>query len=135
MKTLLSILFLSTIIFSCKDKPKPDVPTLLLGKWKLTEYKQENQPWRDSTGIFYNFLNTNTVSTKKFIYDCEREYQINNSPEGLNQIDFLQNSSCFYQDERSVVITNISNSSMEIMYPDYVGGGGLIYKYEKYVKE
>lgn len=135
MNTVLSTLFVSIIVFGCKDKPNPDVPTLLLGKWKLTEYKQENQQWRDSTGIFYNFLNANTVSTKILIYDCEREYQLNNSPEGLNQMDVLQNTSCFYQVERSVIIANISNTSMEIMYPDYVGGGGLIYKYEKYVKD
>ena len=83
MNTVLSTLFVSIIVFGCKDKPNPDVPTLLLGKWKLTEYKQENQQWRDSTGIFYNFLNANTVSTKIFIYDCEREYQLNNSPEGF----------------------------------------------------
>lgn len=134
MKTLLFFVFASLIYLGCKDKPEPNVAALLIGDWKLTQYKQENQAWRDSTGTFYNFINDTLVNTKIFNNSCDRKYLLNESSEGLKQVTFpVYQTNCFYPYWISINITAINTSQMEITYLDEVGGT-MVKKYEKYVK-
>ena len=132
----ISILSLSIILSSCrKDEKEIDVKSLIIGNWKLTQFKQDNQPWKDSTGTFYKFINDTLVNTEIFSHMCDRKYGLESSTEGLKRVRVFPNYSCFYQSWISFSVVSINNNSMEITYPDYIGGGPLIKKYEKYIKE
>jgi hypothetical protein len=137
MKGLISVLFVSSLIIfaSCgKDKTTPDVKKLIIGKWKLTKFKQDNQPWKDSTGTFYNFNNDTSVNTKVFTFSCDRGYILNESLEGIKGVQMLPNFSCYFQTWWSFSVVSIDNFKMEITYPDDVGGV-IVRKNEKYIRE
>ena len=138
---ILLILLFTFLFFTCKKKVEPtpeiNVKSLILGKWKLVQYKQDNQSWRDSIGTFYNFINDTLVNTKIFTFACDRKYVLGNSAEGegIKGINFFPNLSCSLQDWYNFNVTNINNTVLEINYPDYVGGGPLVRKHERYIKE
>ena len=132
----LSIIVIVCIFFSaCKDKPEPNVAALLLGKWKLSQFRQDSQPWKDSTGILYNFLTDSLVSTKRFNTECDRKYRLEESNEGLNRVSFpVYYASCYFRDWYSFSIVSINATQMEITYPDEVSGV-MVRKQERYLKE
>jgi hypothetical protein len=136
MKSIIVILGAVLLVFaSCgKDKITPDVKKLIIGKWKLTKFKQDNQPWKDSTGTFYNFTNDTSVNTKISTYSCDRNYVLNETTEGLKRVFLSPNFTCYFQTWWSFSVVSIDNFNMEITYPDDVGGV-IVRKNEKYVKE
>ncbi len=135
MKTLAIILSLSFIFFSCKDKAEPKVSELLIGKWKLIEYKEENQQWRDTMGTFYNFKNDSLVNTKIFNNACDRKYTLNETSSSLIQVTFPNyETGCFYPYWITINVATINSSKMEITYLDEIGGA-IVKKYERYLKE
>lgn len=138
MKTTLMFfaLVFTMLIASCgKDDPEPvDVKSLIMGKWKLTKFKQDNQPWKDSTGTFYNFISDTLVNTKIRTFECDRRYGLEDFNEGLKLVRMFPNYSCSFSDWNSFSVVTIDNSSMEITYPDEVGGV-MVRKNEKYIKE
>jgi hypothetical protein len=117
-----------------KDDPKVDVKSLIMGKWKLVQFKQDNQPWKDSTGTFYNFISDTLVSTKIRTFECDRRYDLEYSTAGLKQVSINANFSCLFIYWNSFSVVRIDNTSMEITYPDEVGGL-IVRKNEKYIKE
>jgi hypothetical protein len=130
---VLSILSLS--FFSCKkDRQEVDVKSLIIGNWKLTKYKQENENWKDSTGTFYKFVSDTLVNTKIRTFECDRKYTIEASQEGLKRISIGANFGCSFIYWYSFSIVSIDNNSMEITYPDEVGGV-ILRKNEKYLRE
>lgn len=134
MKTPLFFVFASLIYLGCKDKPEPNVAALLIGDWKLTQYKQENQAWRDSTGTFYNFINDTLVETTKYNSECSRRYSLIESNEGLKQVTFpVYYVNCTLADWYTFSVVSINSNSMEITFLDEIGGT-MVRKYEKYVK-
>ena len=144
MKILfIAIMVATTLIFTCCKKDKEvvkevDVKSLIIGKWKLVQYRQGNEPWKDSTGGLYNFINEDLVITTLFANPCERKYFLGNSSDAslyLKGVDFSQNFSFFFQDSRPFDIVTINAGTLEIFYPEYFGGGGLTKVYERYKKE
>lgn len=122
-------------LFSCgKEKKEVDVKNLVIGTWNLKQYKQDNQPWRDSLGTTYVFISDTLVNTKIRTFECERKYRLQDSQEGLKHILMFPNYSCYFQDWWSFSVVSIDNSSMEITYPDEVGGL-IVRKGERYVRE
>lgn len=135
MKPLFIFFAFSVLLLSCgKDNDVIDVKSLIIGNWKLTQFKQDNQPWKDSTGTFYKFINDTLVNTEIFSQVCDRKYTLSDGSEGLKSMYFQTNASCYFSDWQSVQIISINSFEMIIMYPDYIGGGPLIKKYEKYLK-
>ena len=135
MKPLSIIVIICIFLSACKDKPEPNVAALLLGKWKLSQFRQDSQPWKDSTGILYNFLNDSLVSTKRFNTDCDRKYSLGESSEGLKQVSFPEYYvNCYFREWYTFSVVSINATQMEITYPDEVGGV-MVRKHQRYLKE
>jgi hypothetical protein len=139
MKQFFYSLILSAFFYSCgKDKNKPpavDVPALLKGNWQMTQYKLNNEPWKDSTTTRYNFVNDTLVIP--FIYgtSCERSYEATEqTTDGLKLVRISPNSRCIFpapQDGWAFSVVSIDSTSMEIYYPDEIGAA-LVQKRERY---
>lgn len=135
MKALFIFLLSSLFFIGCKDKPEPNVAALLIGDWKLTHYKMENQAWKDSTGTFYNFISDTLVNTVIFNTQCERKYSLYESNFGIKDVTFpVYYPSCAIRDWYTLSVVDINTTQMEISYLDEIGGT-IVRKYERYQKE
>ena len=142
MKILfITIMVATTLIFTCCKKDKEivkevDVKSLLIGKWKLVQYRQGTEPWKDSTDTFYNFVSDTLVTTTIFNSSCNRRYSIGNPATGLGikGINIFPNYNCIVKDWFSYNIDFIDNSILLINYSDEVGNT-IVRKYEKFEKE
>lgn len=138
MKTYLVLITISVLFLtnSCKknDSSPVDVESLVIGKWKLTESKQDNQAWKDSSGITYSYVDDTLVNTAIGTFSCNRRYKLESSTEGLKRVRMFPNYACSFSDWNSFSIVSITNTKMEITYPDEIGGV-LVRFNERYVKE
>ncbi len=135
MKNIIIILFIYIFISGCKDKPEPNISVLIKGNWKLAQYKQDGQQWKDSTGIFYRFINDSMVYTTSYNLECARKYTLLESNDGYKLVTFpVYYPDCYFHDWYTFSVVAIDRSQMEITYLDEIGGV-MVRKNEKYLKE